>query len=285
MSNTNSAEPNIKKSRSGLNSGLDVLQCLAAQREPLSLTQISEAIGMAKSSVSQLLTTLQDRGFVRRHSDQRYVIGIGAWEIGCRAGHVELAHLALPHMAQLSRDISEGVALAVLEVNHTVCIGLVESPNAVRVHSRIGDRTPTHAASSGLALLATYSDEDVARLLPEVLERLTPLTIARRSDLLTELSKVRQRGYAVWRGGWRADVAGLAFTLRKPDQRAVAVLNVALPLGRMTEDWLDQNMPKIRAAAQAIELAFATQALPIACGTPRSRGIRKSKELASIDDF
>ena len=240
---------------------------------------------MAKSSVSQLLSTLQDRGFVRRHADQRYVVGIRAWEVGCRVGHVELAHLALPHMAQLSRDISEGVALAVLEVNHTVCVELVESPNAVRVHSRIGDRTPTHAASSGLALLASYGDEDVARLLPETLEQLTPLTLTLRSDLMTELAKIRARGYAVWRGGWRADVGGLAFTLHKPDQSAAAALNVALPLGRMSEEWLETNLPKIRQTARAIELAFADQALPPACVALRARASRRSKDIALSGEF
>ena len=269
MTDTSSTKPNKKRPRSGLNSGLDVLECLAAHSEPLSMTEIASEIGMAKSSVSQLLVTLQERALVRRLADQRYVLGIRAWEIGCRAGPVGFGRLALPHMAQLSRDITEGVALGVLEFDHTVCIQLVDSPNVIRVHACIGDRTPAHCVSSGLAMLATLPDDEVRQIFPEELERITPLTIARRSELIEELARVRERGYACLRGGWRAEVGGVAVALCGADQTAVAALNVALPLTRMTQAWLDESLPLIRETARAIEREFGARNESIPRAEPR----------------
>lgn len=240
------------------------------------MTEIATTIGMAKSSVSQLLATLQERALVRRLTDQRYVIGIRAWEIGCRAGSVGFGRLALPHMAQLSRDISEGVALGVLEFDHTVCIQLVDSPNVIRVHACIGDHTPAHAVSSGLVMLATLPDEEVRQIFPEELERLTPLTITSRSALIEELARIRERGYACVRGGWRADVGGVAVALCGADGTAVASLNVALPLHRMTQDWLDRCLPLVRETARAIEREFGTRDQTVPRAEPRYLQRRKA---------
>ena len=76
MPTRSSVLPN--RSRSGINSGLDVLECLATQPLPLSLTDIAALLGMAKSSVHQLLQALAQRGYVQRQPDQRYVIGVKA---------------------------------------------------------------------------------------------------------------------------------------------------------------------------------------------------------------
>lgn len=254
-----SSKPNTLRLRSGLNSGLDVLECLAGNRRPLSMTEIAATIGMAKSSVNKLLLTLQERGLVRRQADQRYVIGIRAWEIGCRAGPVEFGRLAQPHMAQLSRDISEGVALGMLEFDHTVCIHLVDSPNAVRVHASIGDRTPAHCASAGLAMLATMPDEAVIQLLPEKLDQVTSHTMTTRAELLAELKRIRSRGYAISRRAWRREVGGVSIALRDSSQQAIAVLNVALLISHLTQKWLELAIPLMQTAARAIEREFSRQ--------------------------
>ena len=280
MPNLDSTKPNNKtRSRSGLNSGLDVLDCLVAHDRPLNLTEIAAAIGMAKSSVLPLLGILQQRGLVRRQADQRYVIGLRAWEIGCHAGPVEFGRLAQPHMAQLARDISEGVALAMFEADHTVCIQLADSPNTVRVHANIGDRTPAHCASSGLAILATMTDEEVIRLLPERLEQLTPHTIATRDALLAELAQVRARGWSISRSSWRLEVGGVAVALSGAGGQTVAALNVAIPVHKLTQAWLDASMPLIQQAARTIERAFGApvdRVPPIAPAAARGGPLAKA---------
>lgn len=289
MPNSRSTKQNSSVSttrpRSGLNSGLDVLDCLVAHDRPLNLTEVAAALGMAKSSVNQLLATLQHRGLVRRLADQRYVIGLRAWEIGCRAGPVEFGRLAQPHMAQLARDILEGVALAMFEIDHTVCIQLVESPNSVRVHSSIGDRTPAHCASSGLAMLAAMEDEEVIKMLPEKLTQVTPHTIATRAELLKELARIRSRGYAISRKAWRMEVGGLSIALRDSSQRAIAALNVALPINHLTQEWLTRALPAMQQAARTIEREFSGQNEHTLAAAPSPRELRRTREAkTSLDE-
>jgi DNA-binding IclR family transcriptional regulator len=270
------------RARSGLNSGLDILECLAGHSEPLTMTDIAGAIGLAKSSVNKLLSTLQERGLVRRLADQRYVIGIRAWEIGCRAGPVEFARLALPHMADLVGDICEGVSLGTLDVRHTVCLQLVEAANAVRVHSAIGDRTPVHCSSAGIAWLATLRDEEVVALLPDTLEQATAHSPANKAAVLAEVVRTRERGYAVMRGAWRAEVGGIAFAVTGSDRRTAAVLCVALPLSRMTDAWIAQVAPYVRQTALAIERDISAHAAPLSAATRRGRKPRAPQPASAL---
>ena len=254
MMNHGSAKAN--KPRSGLNSGLDVLECVASRHRPLTLTEIAVAVGMSKSSVHQVLATLERRGFVRRLADQSYCIGIKAWEIGCVATPIDTARMAAPHMAQLVREVRDGVSLGVLDGTEMVCVHLVESPRAIRVHSNVGDRTPAHCVSAGLAILSTMDDYTVIRLLPDTLPRATNETIVDRAALLKELSRIRARGYAFSRGAWRLDVAGVSIPVRGRDHHAVAALCIAAPRFHANKEWVARVIPALEIAVANIERDF-----------------------------
>lgn len=254
MKNLASAKTN--KPRSGLNTGLDVLECVASRRRSLTLTEIAVAVGMSKSSVHQVLATLERRGFVQRLADQSYCIGIKAWEIGCLATPIDMARTAAPHMAQLVREVRDGVSLGVLDGAEMVCVQLVESLRAIRVHSNVGDRTPAHCVSSGLAILSTMDDDAIAQLLPDTLPRATDETIVDRVALLKELGRVRARGYAISRGAWRLDVAGVSVPVRGRDRATVAALCIAAPRFQTNKEWVARVVPALRNAAANIERDF-----------------------------
>lgn len=219
----------------------------------MTLTEIAASIGMSKSSVHQLLGTLLSRGFVQRSETNRYNIGIKAWEIGCVTDSMGLSRTAGPHVAQLVRQISDGVSIGVLDGAEMVCIQLVESPRAVRVHSNVGDRTPAHSVSSGLAMLATKDNETVRRLLPAKLKVFTEVTPRTTEEVIAELTRVRARGYAFCRGAWRAEVGGVAVPVYGPHNHAVAALCVAAPAFRTTRDWVQNVVPAIQKTAADIE--------------------------------
>ncbi len=272
MQNDRSAKANTGRPRSGLNSGLDVLESIAAEKRSLTLTEIATRLGMSKSSVHELLGTLSDRGYVKRLADGSYGVGIKAWEVGCVSAPIGMARTAAPHMAQLVRAVTHGVSLAVLDGAETVCIQLIEAARGVRVHNNIGDRSPAHAVSAGLAMLSAMDDEDVTSLLPARLPRMTTETLATREDLLAELVRVRRRGFSISRGAWRIDVAGISVPVRGPDGRVAAGLAIAAPRDQVTDDWIKGAAPLLKMAAQKIEADFgAPSAEPAAS---RSRGAR-----------
>lgn len=243
----------------------------------MTLTEIATALGISKSNVHQLLATLSRRRLVERLRDQTYRIGIKAWEIGSRAQPLEIGRIGAPHLAQLVREVSEGADIGMLDGAQVVCIQLIECPQVVRVHARVGDRNPAYATSTGIALLAEMSDDEVCALLPEKFEKVAPDTISDREALLKELRRIRMRGYALYRGGWRNDVTGVAVPIRDSDGRAVAGVCVPAPSYRVTRGWLDVIVPALKATAQRIEqdLSGGGEAVPILQPQRKSAAVRR----------
>ena len=167
-------------------------------------------------------------------------------------------------MNELVRSVSEGAILGVLDGFDVVYTKLVEGPQAVRVHAQLGDRIPAHCTSTGLALLAGLSDDDVKAIMPARLEKVTPETIGNSALLLGEIQKVRERGVAVNRGGWREDVAGIALGVHDRRGAVVAALCVAAPRHRVNRAWVERVSVALSTAVAQIEqeLCGSRQRLP-----------------------
>jgi IclR family KDG regulon transcriptional repressor len=254
MSNIRPAMPN--KARSGLNRGLDVLELLAREKDIATLTEVARHLRMSKSGAHNVISTLSHRGYVERTPRGSYRLGLRAWEIGCGIAKVDLSRVAEPFMQALVERIDEGAILGVLDGADVVYIQLVESPQPVRVHAELGDRIAAHCTSTGLALLACLPSSEVKSLLPGKLAASSPETITDFSVLLHELRRVRVRGYAINRGGWRTDVGGVATAVLDELGRPVAGLCVAAPRYRMTRTWIARVAPAVLATAQEIADAF-----------------------------
>ena len=277
MPNNNS--PKSNKARSSLNSGVDILECLVVHREPMTLTAIATSLGISKSNVHQLLATLSRRRLVERLPDQSYRIGIKAWEIGSRAKQVDIAVIGAPHLAALVQEVHEGADIGMLDGAQTVCVALIECPQPVRVHARVGDRNYAHSTSTGLALLAELSEEEVIARLPEKLAKVAPDTFGDRAALMKELTRIRTRGYALCRGGWRSDVTGVSIPIRGADGRAVAGACIPAPSYRVTNEWLEMIVPALRKTVAAIERDLAGGGSGTRAGLPQRRR-RKAVEIA-----
>lgn len=249
-----------------------MLELLARERRELSLTEIATALGMSKSGVHSLLGTLGRRGFIERSERGGYRLGIKAWEVGSAVPGLDLAVFAAPHMSWLSEKIEEGVILGRLDGADVLYLHLVESPQPVRVHASVGDRIPAYCTSTGLALLASLTNEEVRARLPPRLKAVTSATLTTREDVVRELEVVRRRGYAINRGGWRIDVGGVSMCVRDDTGAALGALCVAVPRYRMTKAWLVRVVPLLDEATGRIGRLISE---PRAATTPVTAAMKR----------
>jgi DNA-binding IclR family transcriptional regulator len=113
-------------------------------------------------------------------------------------------------------------------------IDSIESRQAVRVGSRLGRSLPAHCTSTGKAMLALLTEEQLVGLYPaEQLEQTTPRSIGTRSELLRALADVRSRGYARSREESEEGVASVALALGLDISPLMAV-NISAPITRMS---------------------------------------------------
>jgi IclR family transcriptional regulator, KDG regulon repressor len=252
---------NREQMYSSVTRSLQLLEILASHGQPLALVDIAQRMGTAKSGVHALLATLARSGFVEHRQGGIYSLGMKAWEIGRAVPAARLVHAAGPMIEGLVAEVNEGAVLGILDGFEVIYIYLAESAQAVRVHAAVGERIPAHCTSTGLALLATLDAARLDQLLPSKLPAFTAQTIVDHRRLRAELKRTSERGYAINRGGWRADVGGLAARI-DAGSGLMAGLCVAAPLYRMTRPWVERTAPRLKRAAARVAAAMGAASRP-----------------------
>ncbi|MGW0159872.1 IclR family transcriptional regulator [Mycobacterium sp. NPDC003323] len=233
-------------SRAGVKSAartVELLEYLAARHDrPARIREISEELGMPRSSAHALLRTLMAQGWVRAvdtgpdEAGTMYGIGIRALLVGTSYldGDPYLPMIA-PFLDDLRSDWDETFHLGRLDGTDIVYLATRESPQYRRATNRVGRRLPAYATALGKALLAERVGAERRRHLPTELEALTPRTLTSHAVLDEELATVRIRGYA---GDDEENTEGVrcfAVALRYcwPAQDAISA---SVPLARLTPE-------------------------------------------------
>lgn len=173
------------------------MECIAAAAGPLTLDELTSALGLPKPTVFRILALLKDSGLLRRETvSKRYAIGprlaafaVDLWRNdSLRAGW----HRALEEVVA---ETGESCNLTLLEGNQVLYLDRVETSHPLRLHLEIGTRVPLHCTASGKLFLCNLSDADAQRLLgDEPYERFTAKTLTDFASLRTELRRVRRTG-------------------------------------------------------------------------------------------
>ena len=178
---------------------VQILDTLAGSREPLSLAELTARLGLPKSSILALATSLARTGLVRRMDSGAYRLGTHLVELA----HAYLANIDLTQEFASTWDAlamlpGEGVVLALLDGTDVVYVACRNGDSPLGVTYRIGMRLPANCTATGKALLSTQPDERVRALYRGIpLRRLTPHSHKTLRALLADLSEIRLRGYSV----------------------------------------------------------------------------------------
>lgn len=199
------------------------------------VTDMSGELGLHKSTVSRLLSTLERRGMVEQHTaTQKYRLGPGIVRLAASVrSSADLAGTARPVCERLSAQTGETVNLAVLDGDEVVNIDQVNVAPAVVNVDWQGRRTVLHATSNGKVLLAHLPSGDRDRLLAVPLAAATPHTIVDPVALRAELEVIRARGYGVTQQELELGLSAVAAPIHGPDGALVATICVSGPSFRL----------------------------------------------------
>lgn len=233
---------------------LEVLLCFSSETPELSMTQISEMIGINKSTVHRLLATLQAKRFVERDTTT------GLYSPGNRL--IQLAFLSLekydlheiaaPYMQRLNDMHLETITLSILDDKDMVYIAVLESPQKVKLAAKPGQRLPVFCTASGKVVMA-YSPEDVIQLiLEEGFRKYTSSTISTRETMLHILDLVRQRGFAYSEQEYEEGINAVAAPILDKKNRPLASIAVAGPTYRLPVERMMEIGPTVAAIAKEI---------------------------------
>ncbi|MCE0534163.1 IclR family transcriptional regulator [Kineosporia rhizophila] len=234
---------------------VELLEHLAArQNRPARLRELSEALGVPRSSLHALLRTLAKHGWVRADSTGTlYGIGIRALLAGTSYLDTDpYLPLVAPVLDELREQLDETFHFGRLDGQDVVYLATRESSQYLRPYSRIGRRLPAYSTSLGKALLSDRDQDERDEHLPDTLDALTPHTIVERAALEEDLEQTRQRGYAVDNQENSLGLKCFAVPLHYAEPAADAI-SASIPIARLTPQREAEVIQALRNAGDRID--------------------------------
>lgn len=231
---------------------LNLFEIFAREKAPMTLTAVSRALGIPKSSAFNLIETLLARGLLYETRSRGGFYPTGRlFELARSIKDGDrLVQRIRGELELLAETTGETALLAVREDQDVVYVDVVESSAAIRYFAKVGDRRPIYTTSSGKAILSSYTEPDRARILAGLrYVRHQETTVSGPRELAARLDEGLARGWCEDLAEFTPDVIGFAVPIHHGDRRFG--LAVAGPHYRM-QDQRDLLVASLRSAGERI---------------------------------
>lgn len=238
-----------------------LLDCFWRAGSSLSLSELVQETGWAKSTVHGLLASMLESSVVEQDKvDGRYRLGYHLFELGSSvAASWDVVGVVRPYLEKIANTVGESAYLARLSGDDLILVECVEPRSGFRVSSEPGSRIPLHCSSQGKCILAAMREEKAKELLNRKgMPRLTPHTITRWEELQPQLELTRELGYAVERGEYRAglqSVGAPVYTSNGGCIYAIGMVGIQ-PSGQIGTDQTTIQAVKETAQAASYDLGW-----------------------------
>jgi len=258
-----------------LQRGLRLLHLFSESPRGLSAKQVAIAARLPVSTVHRFLANLVTAGFLNRDGEGIHHLGIACFSIGqAAAGQLDIRRLSLPYLRELNQQTRETIHLTVRHGLAAVYVEKLDSPEPLRIHSRIGASVPLYCTAVGKVMLAYMPSDEQNRILPELdLKRVTPNSVGNLQELKTELFRVRKNGYASDLEEHELHIRCVAAPIWDHTGNVQSSVSITAPSIRMPVARLRQLAPLIQAAGLQISAELGYQpAASVAVSAARRNG-------------
>ncbi|OAV59257.1 IclR family transcriptional regulator [Enteractinococcus helveticum] len=214
--------------------GLAILESFSIRRPALGVTEISEIVGLHKSTVSRMLHGLAELGYVQRERDGgRYRLGLSVLELSAPLlADLDIRDAGLEHLEQLTEVTGETSALGVWSGTGTIVVDQVASPHQVRHTQPIGNRYNQWNSSSVRVMLAYQPMKTVCELVDGGL--IIPPKGGLTHELIqNELDEIRRTGVAMNKGFTTPEEFGVAAVVRDLRGAEIGCVILSAPSSRV----------------------------------------------------
>lgn len=215
---------------------LAVLDLMArSERHDFGVSEIARELNLSKAVVHRLLVTLVSRDYLQSDpTSRRYRLGPMALVLGSAyLNRLDLRTIAVPRLQELSSRTGETATLSLRNGWTRMYIDQVTPEREIRMSVVIGKAFPLHAGSSSKSFLAFLPERELEEYLSHTeLDALTGSTITDPDALRSDLSRIRERGYALSLEERQAGAASIASPVLDNSGHPIAVISVCGPVER-----------------------------------------------------
>lgn len=212
-----------------------VLMELSTHPEGVSLSDLARTLEEPLPTLHRTLSTLRSYDLVRETAEGRFALGVSTVVLAATFSEgLDIRDEARSSMAGLRETTRETVHLGVLSGAQIVYVEKLDSPNAVRMVSRVGGTNPAYRTAIGQCILAHSP--------PGLLENTVELTEIQYGDsvdrnaLREDLDRIREKGYGTDLEKNELGICCVGAPVYDLSGRPVAGVSVSTPAMRFERD-------------------------------------------------
>lgn len=235
---------------------VDILNLLSEERPAVSLREITEATGLAKTTALRLVQTLEESGLLGPHP-AGYTAGPTLWRWAYLAhSQWEVPQDTRKVMRDLADRLGETVNLFVARGVSRICVAHEESPHPLRHVLDVGDEQPLWAGASSKVLLRDAQEPFLRRVAAS-----SPQGEELTGRLRTWAAEAARRGYAVSSSEFDEGLSAVAVPVTGRSGRVAASLSVSGPSHRFPYEAVERFAAELTEGARLISAQGFTHPL------------------------
>ncbi|PVZ87804.1 hypothetical protein C9426_09340 [Serratia sp. S1B] len=237
-----------------LERGLQILSLFNPIQQSFSLTEICDATGLSDSTVSRLLITLVNQGFLYKDSEKKYTVGFQINKLmELQNSRKDLRQIVYPFLENMRDMFDETASLYIPAHNNMrVCIESVQSSQALRRTVETGEILPMTQGAIGYVFLAWQPYPIRLAILAE------------HTEITAEqLALIRQEGLAINDGIHENGVLAVAAPIFNNHGQCIAGIALSGPSARMGRTAITELIQVVKSNSYAISKLLGFKAYPV----------------------
>jgi DNA-binding IclR family transcriptional regulator len=171
---------------------LSVLDFVSGHRNPVTVADVVDGLGMDRAGAYRMLLTLIEAGYVTRVSDRGYrlsfkVVSLARYLLEDNTRDQQITDC----LRAISEETEETVHYSVLEGHSAVLAKRIKGTQRVAVDFQLGDRSPLYCTSVGKVLLAYEDARLTEAVLTNSMPKVAPNTITDPDAFRASLRHIR----------------------------------------------------------------------------------------------
>jgi len=231
-----------------------ILDCFSEEKKELRLSEISERLGLNKSTVHGIISTLKYHGFISQDEEtQKYKLGIRFVQFGDLViNSMNIRNAAVPVIDAVCEKIEETVHVAMLDGLDVVWIEKRECTKSIKTSTKIGARLPAYTTADGKIIICYQNKDKIKNYLPKRIPQYTNNTITNKSEFIKKLEEMKKNGYAIDNEEYVEGLKCVAAPIFDHDGKVRFSLSTTGPAFRMNEERIKELIVIIKEAANEI---------------------------------
>jgi DNA-binding IclR family transcriptional regulator len=193
-----------------------ILALMAEAKRPFGFNEIVKNLGLNKSTVFNILHTLNDLDVLEKGPDGLFRLGPRLFILGnAAAGGSELIQTVHPYLETINHELKLSTFFGILSDREVIILDKADRAHRIKLSSEIGMKIPIFAGVAGKALLSQLPETDIDKILSEnAPKRYTPGTIMDKAAYKKEILGVKKTGIAYDREEYIEGLIAVAVPLR-----------------------------------------------------------------------